>query len=127
MFRLDYWTCSTLSLEYNSNFRTSLALSIIPSNKAVVIYIPSLWLKRIFVYWDQLRWLLDVASTNEPTWSEERAGVAKPVSVNARQLGGVGVVRGVTVRVTRVWRRRRRACQNCSDGPGVGEGRVTWW
>ena len=50
----------------------------------------------------KLWWLLDVASANEPAWSEERTGVAKPERVNPRQLGGVDVVRVVTVRVTRV-------------------------
>ena len=70
------------------------------------------WLRSIA----QLRWLLDVASANEPARSEERAGVADPVSANPRQLGGVDDVRVVTVRVTLVETRVQSAGQSCSDG-----------
>ena len=86
---------------------------------SVVLSLSSFWL--VYGKSAQLGWLLDVASANEPAWSEERSGVAEPERVNSRQLGGVDVVRVVTIRVTRVWRRGGwRTSQNCSFGPGVG-------
>lgn len=103
-------------LEHNTNFRTCLALALIPSSKSGGLRIIFLGLCFFHASCNstQLRRLLDVASAHEPAWSEERAGVAKPVRVSPRQLGGVGLVRLSTVRITRVEVEVLRAGQNCS-------------